>query len=83
MKRGFYARFGAWILLGAAALIPLVYFGARGAIRGVDNDVRSWLPSGFEETRVYDWFLDHFGTEEMVVLSWPGATLDDRRLTAR
>jgi len=51
-----------------------------GALRSDNNDVRQWLPAGFEETRQYDWFLKQFGSDEMVVASWPGASLTDPRL---
>jgi uncharacterized protein len=79
-RPGFYARYGLWILLVFAALVPVLVVGAGGAVENVDNDVRDWLPRSFEETREYERFLEEFGTEEMVVLSWPGATLDDPRL---
>lgn len=80
MKRSFYARFAPYILLAFFASVPVLFVGARGALRGVNNDVRQWLPSGFEETRQYDWFLSYFGSDEMAVASWPGATLDDPRV---
>jgi predicted RND superfamily exporter protein len=44
------------------------------------NAVRQWLPSDTPETREYDWFVENFGSEEMVLVSWPGCTIDDERL---
>ncbi|MEK6248085.1 MAG: MMPL family transporter, partial [Planctomycetales bacterium] len=45
------------------------------------NDVKAWLPAGFEETRELDWFREQFlGGEQFVVISWPGCTLDDPRI---
>jgi len=68
------------IVLTAVASIPLLAFGVQRAMRGGNNDVRQWLPADFQETKDYDRFLATFGSEEMAVVSWPGATLGDERL---
>lgn len=68
------------VLLTALLLLPVLAYGARQAMRGGTNDVRQWLPAAFEETRTYNWFVRQFGSEEMAIVSWPGATLDDERL---
>ena len=44
------------------------------------EDVRPWLPSNTPERREYDWFVETFGSDDMVVLSWDGCRLDDPRL---
>lgn len=80
MTEDFYRKYGLWILCLFAAFLPVLAIGAVGTLQQGAGDVRTWLPQGFEETRDYDWFLEHFGTEEMVALSWPGATLEDPRL---
>lgn len=69
------AVFGLLVLL-----LPLTIMAARTAISSNVNDVRDWLPAHYEETRQYQWFRDRFGSEEFVVVSWPGCTLDDERL---
>jgi uncharacterized protein len=76
----FFARIAPYVMLLAALAVPLLLYGVRGALQGGNNDVRQWLPSGFLETRQYDWFLDQFGSEEVAVVSWPGCTIDDERL---
>lgn len=80
MQSSFYHRYGRAITLVFLAATPLIVFGAVRALRNQDNDVRQWLPSGFEETQQYDWFVEHFASDEMAVVSWPGATLEDPRL---
>lgn len=80
MKATFYQRFGMSILALAVAAGPLVVLAARQALRDPNNEVRQWLPSGFNETQRYDWFVEHFASDELAVVSWPGATLDDPRL---
>jgi predicted RND superfamily exporter protein len=61
-------------------LLPLTILAARIAIRSNVNDVRDWLPAHYSETVQYEWFRTRFGSEEFVVVSWPGCTLDDARL---
>nr|MBA3314959.1 hypothetical protein [Planctomycetaceae bacterium] len=78
--RTFYSTFARYIVLAAVVAVPLLAFGVQRAMRGGNNDVRQWLPAGFQETIDYDGFLAQFGSEEMAVVSWPGATLDDERL---
>jgi predicted RND superfamily exporter protein len=61
-------------------LLPLTIMAARTAISSNVNDVRDWLPAHYKETGQYEWFRERFGSEEFVVVSWPGCTLDDARL---
>ena len=68
------------VLLIAAFLLPMVGLGVVRAIRSNANDVRDWLPGHYEETRDYQWFRQHFGNEDFVVVSWPGCRLDDETL---
>ncbi|MCP4886425.1 MMPL family transporter [Rubripirellula sp.] len=69
------------LILGfMAAAAPFVVYGARGALKSTSNDPRQWLPRSFAATDVYDWFEEQFGTDEAVVVSWPGANLEDPRI---
>jgi predicted RND superfamily exporter protein len=63
-----------------AVTSPLVLFGSIGALRSTSNDPRQWLPRSFAETDKYDRFQQHFGVDEIAVVSWPGCTLDDTRV---
>jgi hypothetical protein len=63
-----------------AASIPLVVYGAIGALKSTSNDPRQWLPRTFAETDKYDRFQERFGTDEIAVVSWPGCTLTDPRV---
>jgi predicted RND superfamily exporter protein len=80
MRSNIYSRIAPVVILLAGLAMPLLVHGVRGALRISNNDVRQWLPSGLRETEQYDWFLKQFGSEEMAIVSWPGATLDDSRL---
>ncbi|MBX3423445.1 MAG: MMPL family transporter [Pirellulaceae bacterium] len=71
---------GSWaILVAAFATSPWLYLGTLGAIRSNTNDPRQWLPRGFQEAVTYQWLQDHFGNDEMTVVSWPGCVLGDPR----
>ena len=49
-------------------------------VKTSENDVKQWLPKGFEEAKRHTWFTEHFGVDEMIVASWQGCTVDDPRL---
>ena len=79
-KPAFFTRNAFLLLLAAIFLLPIVLRGARIALENNKNDVKAWLPDGFEETRELDWFREQFLGEQFVVISWPGCTLDDPRV---
>lgn len=80
-RQSIYGRLGAIIILVvAAALVPLIIWGGYRANLSNSNDVRDWLPAEYPETQQYRWFTEHFGTQDFVIASWPGCTLDDARL---
>ncbi len=68
------------MLCGLAGLLPLTILGVSVAIRSNVNDVRDWLPVHFAETGQYREFRELFGSDEFVVISWPGCNLDNPRL---
>ena len=57
--------------------MPLVVMGSIKSLKVYANDVRQWLPNGFEEAETYDSFLELFAVDEMVVLSWEDCKLDN------
>lgn len=73
----------AWlILLVTLILLPFVVHGAIRSLKVYKSDVREWLPQGFKEAVAYESFVNAFGVDEMVVIGWEGATLDDPRVPA-
>ncbi|HVU89818.1 MAG TPA: MMPL family transporter [Pirellulales bacterium] len=76
----FFERYSK-IILGAAILVlPVLAYGAIRAAGTNRNDVKDWLPETFQETQDYHWFQKHFENETQVLVSWPGATLEDPRV---
>ncbi|MBI2825368.1 MAG: MMPL family transporter [Planctomycetia bacterium] len=80
MKKTFYERYARLILVAALLLFPVLVYGAKLATQTNRNDVKDWLPTTFTETSEYRWFQSHFENETQVLVSWPGATLDDPRV---
>lgn len=66
----------AALFLSLIAIIPA----ARDMLLSMRNDVKEWLPAGFQETVDLIWFAERFGSDEILVISWPGCTLEDLRL---
>ena len=76
----FLQRRSTLILCVALFLLPLVIMGAVKSQSEYVNNIRQWFPNGFEEAKTYDWFVEQFDVDEMIVLSWPGCELDDERV---
>lgn len=77
---GFYQQHARRILFVCLLLAPLVFFGAARALESNSNKVLDWLPSDFDETKRLFWFVDRFGSDEILVATWNGCTLTDDRL---
>lgn len=80
MRNAFFNRYGFRVLLIVVFLLPFVWMGTRRTLMSNSNNVADWLPSTFEETKQYKWFLEHFPFERFVVVTWKGCNLDDPRL---
>lgn len=76
----FYHRHRRTIFFATLLAVPLCVFGAKQAWDRNTNRVEDWLPASFDETQRLMWFIDHFGSDEILVVSWPGCNLDDPRL---
>ena len=79
---GLSKRYTIGVLLVLTGLLPCLLHGVFGALDSNSNDPRQWLPRGFEETDKYDWLQQHFGNDEITVVSWPGCTLSRRACRA-
>ncbi len=76
----FFQRSSRWLLAAFAAVLPVVLWGAWHAYDRRDNSVLGWLPEQSPVTRAYRHFLEVFGPDETVLVSWEGCHLDDPRL---
>lgn len=78
----FYERYYLLVTAAFFAGIPLLAWGMVLAHKSNNNNIKQWLPSDMPATVDYDYFVDHFGTDEFALVSWEGCTLDDPRLTS-
>ncbi len=72
----------AWLPPLAIAVVvllwPLIAYGAAQAWRNSQNRVEDWLPEQLPETQGLVRFFERFGSDEFLMLSWPGCVLGDR-----
>lgn len=79
-RRGFFARYNLVILCAVTFLIPFMWLGADRALLSNKNDVKSWLPSTYQETATFEWYRKHFESDMFILVSWEGCTLDSPKL---
>ena len=70
-------RFG---LLFLSAMVALAYFGISRLASNTE-DVLQWLPDQSDARIDYNFFRDHFDSDDFVIFTWDGCTLADPRLT--
>src|SRR5688500_16212894 len=76
----FYEKRGSLIVVIAVVLLPFVLWAALKSLASNVNDIRDWFPANLHETADYEWFEQHFGHDEFVVITWEDCNLDDPRL---
>jgi len=62
------------------AALPVILLGVHYALEESSTDAREWVPHHLPEVQRYEWFQEHFETEDLVIISWPGCSIDDPRL---
>ncbi|MCA9267367.1 MAG: MMPL family transporter, partial [Planctomycetales bacterium] len=72
-------RFWATVILAGVAA-PFVLFGGQVAMKNIRTSPSEWVPHTFVKRQQYDWFQATFETNDVVMISWDGCTLDDERL---
>ncbi len=61
-------------------LLPLIGWGSVLALRSNRNDVKSWLPPAYEETKTFGWYWKHFPGDAFILASWEGCTLGNPQI---
>ena len=80
MKPAFFARNSLKVLIIIAFLMPIMWVGTRRSLMSNSNDVKSWLPTQYEETTTFKWYRQRFESDMFVLVSWEGCTLDSPAL---
>ncbi|MBN2292770.1 MAG: MMPL family transporter [Pirellulales bacterium] len=80
MKHSFFTRNSLLILMILAFSLSFIFMGTRRALQNNRNDVKKWLPDGFQETFDHAWFESHFPHEQFILMSWDRCQLGDPSL---
>ena len=75
-----YKRRSLLTFVAIALLMPFLLWGTQRSIQSMFNAPLHWIPPSFEARRQFDEFVEQFQSQEMIIISWPGCTVDDERL---
>ena len=64
------------LLLYAICLLPAIIWGADAAMRANKNTPLEWVPASFKPRQDYENFRRSFGSGDVLIISWPGCTVD-------
>ena len=78
--RNFFRQYRGLILVMMLLSFPLFGWSGWKCLKNSDNSVRQWLPDNNQETAAFDWFMQRFRGDEVIVASWEGCHLEDPRL---
>jgi predicted RND superfamily exporter protein len=73
------SRISLWFTVVLILVIPFGIWAVVNIPIG-SAGVNEWLPEGRPERLRYEQFCNRFGSDQLVLISWEGATLDDPRL---
>ncbi len=80
MKTDFFKENAFRIIFVVFFLLAFVWMGTKQTILSNSNSAADWLPTQFQQTRDYNWYLSNFPFESYVVVSWEGCELGDDRI---
>lgn len=75
-------RRGLMAALLLAITAPLVVWGSQKGIRSMFNAPLLWVDRDAPARKDFNQFLELFGAHEMIVVTWPGCTINDPKLVA-
>jgi len=80
LEPSFLTPYRKYIFIAFAIAGVVVTYGSQRALNSNTNDASDWLPEQFEETKQLAQFGNDFGTDEFIMVSWPGCTLTSEEL---
>ncbi len=81
MKERFLTTPLRFAVLGVTlVLFAVVLFGSFKGKRNTANQIKDWLPTGFQETSDFDLYLSHFHEGGILMVSWDGCEIDSPAL---
>lgn len=76
-RKTFLERWSTIILCLTLFAAPFIMAAAVSSLKVHRSDVKQWLPRGFEESAIHDNFVERFGVDEMIVMSWEDCKVDN------
>ncbi|MFN7873707.1 MAG: efflux RND transporter permease subunit [Pirellula sp.] len=73
------SRISRWFAIAVMLLTPMGVWAVINIPIG-SSGVHEWLPEGKPERLRYEQFCSRFGSDQLVLISWDGASLTDSRL---
>ncbi|MFV2066262.1 MAG: RND family transporter [Pirellulales bacterium] len=80
MRRSTLIRCTLLTLLVMGAVIVPMQRQSQRTVETMFNAPLRWIPRDFPARREFNQFVEEFDSHEMVLVSWPGCTVDDPRL---
>lgn len=68
------------LLIYALAILPVIAVSAIHALKLSANSPLDWVPATFRPRQDYEQFRQAFGSGEVLIVSWPGCTVDSPEL---
>ncbi|MGQ0634634.1 MAG: efflux RND transporter permease subunit [Planctomycetaceae bacterium] len=66
-----------WVVAAMVFAIPFSLWALTGI--ELDNEVAHWIPKDNPNYKAWEWYRHHFPTDEAILFSWEGSSLDDPR----
>ena len=61
-------------------LTPFLIYGAHKSVESMSIAPEKWAPDFMQSRQNYDRFSKDFESNDLILISWPGCTVDDPRL---
>lgn len=79
-RRSPMVRLGLLTAVVMLLMVPAIIQGSNRSMDSMFNAPMRWIPYQAESRQEFNRFVDLFGAHEMVLVSWPGCTIDDESL---
>ncbi len=75
-------RWSRWAICAMLLLLPWAVYGVLNLPVGAAAALHKWLPEGKPERERYERFLEVFGDDHFLIVSWDACYVDDSRVEA-
>lgn len=68
------------VILAIGVLLPIAVWGAGRGLEAMFNAPVMWIPESNESRRQFSQFVSDFRSQDVILVSWEGCSVDDQRL---